>query len=163
MATSTIRVFRNHHKNSFFSLTVDQGKEDADILMKLLIPAVNTKRFPATHLFLKKYLPSILRSRCFNPKNYPFSVEVRQTEIGHLFEHILLEYLCREKMIRGIANPIYNGVTEWNWSKDEKGTFHINIDIGYEDKSIVTPAVNKSISLLTNIIQSNPAIHKMIN
>lgn len=140
--------------NEFFSFDVRTYSKSTTIHMKLLTPFVTTEDIPEVSLILKKRLPSIMRSRCFNENNFAFPREVKNTEIGHLFEHIILEYLSDLKYASGTKNPVYNGLTRWNWVKEEKGVFHIEIDSGYEDKEIFTIALQKSTELLYFILQS---------
>src|SRR5688572_29431065 len=108
MPLSTARIFKTTHKNNFFSLDVNQNRLNTKIVMRLFVSTFSTKNIPQTYLLLEKHLPSILRSKCFNQNNYPFKIEVLDTEIGHLFEHILLEYLCEQKRLEGVDNPVYN-------------------------------------------------------
>lgn len=155
MSITTAQIIRTRHNNNFFDLTIDQGNKATNIVMKMLAPVINTKDIPQTYFMLKKYLPKILKSKCFNQDNRPFDIEVRSTEIGHLFEHILLEYLCEEKTSQGIDRPIYNGVTEWDWNRDRKGVFHINIDVGQRERSVFEQALIKSIDLTRQLIISH--------
>lgn len=152
MAITTARIIRNYHRNDFFALRVDQNEIKTNILMELFSAPITTKNIPQTSPILKKYLPTILKSKCFNQNNYPFSKEVRNTEIGHLFEHILLEYLYEQKLKEGASNPVYNGLTQWNWQKDIRGVFHINVDVGLKERYIFQSALEKSIRLLNLII-----------
>ncbi|MBI4038798.1 hypothetical protein HY384_02465 [Candidatus Daviesbacteria bacterium] len=115
---------------------------------------VNTKHLPATYSLLKQHIPTILYSKCFNEENYPFFKEVRKTEIGHLFEHILLEYLYHLKLASGIEDPIHNGLTKWDWEEDAMGIFHISIDSGYKDHHLFKTALENSIWLTFNILNS---------
>jgi hypothetical protein len=139
--------------NEFFSFDINPRKNSTKITMKMLTSIITTDRIPATYSILKNHLPSILRSKCFNENNYRFSKEVKCTEIGHLFEHILLEYLSQFKFAQGHKNPIFNGLTSWNWKKEERGVFHIEIDAGLDDKEIFSLAMKKSADLLTFILQ----------
>jgi hypothetical protein len=59
---------------------------------------ISTSTIPATSLQLALHLPSIFGCNCFNDGNKSFGEECKNTELGHLFEHIMLEYLCIEKM-----------------------------------------------------------------
>ncbi len=138
-------------RNNLFALNINQKKLTTDIVMQLFTSRATTQHFPRTLSVLEKYLPSVLKSKCFNYNNYSFSKEVQQTEIGHLFEHILLEYLSYYKNLKG-SGVVYNGVTEWNWKKDAVGTFHINIDAGYEDKEVFNLALEKSMILISKIL-----------
>ncbi len=141
-------------QNDLFLLVVEQKIDHTAITMRLLVPSVNTVDLPNTSSILKIELPSILSSTCFNDKGLSFSKEVQQTEIGHLFEHILLEYLCEKKLSLGLTNIVYNGVTEWDWLKDERGIFYITIDIGLEEKHILEEALQKSTSLISKILNT---------
>lgn len=124
------------------------------MIMVTHYPLINTQDIPHTKQFLKKTFPAVLHSECFNSQNLPFSKEVQQTEIGHLFEHILLEYLCYAKLKNGLSEVSFSGHTDWNWKKETRGTFHITIDIGIEDANILPSSIEKSISLLQNLIQN---------
>jgi hypothetical protein len=121
--------------------------------MSLYIPTVNTRELPQTTSILTQYLPSVLASTCFNDEKLPFALEVKSTEIGHLFEHILLEYLCYFKLSQGYTNAEYSGVTKWNWERDPWGVFHIIINTGWDDTEIFSSAVQQSIILLQLILR----------
>jgi len=104
--------------------------------------------------FLEKNLPGILKNKCFNYENLPFQKEVEKTEIGHLFEHMVLENLCRERVVRGEKNSVFNGSTKWNWKKENRGTFHITIDIGFSEKKILKNALSNTISLMDKLMDN---------
>lgn len=99
-------------------------------------------------------MPSIFNSRCFNEEYLPFCQEVRHTEIGHLFEHILLEYLSQIKFEQDRQKVIYSGTTAWDWEKYGAGVFLIKIDAGQKDVKIVKIALEKSVYLLSKIMDS---------
>jgi hypothetical protein len=134
------------------SLMIHHQLRKTDIIMKLLIPTVNTKDIPWTSSFLQEHLPAVLYSTCFNEEKLPFSVEVCRTEIGHLFEHILLEYLCQEKLLKGYDEAVFSGHTKWNWKRDPWGMFHITIKMQSTDIDIFPTALEKSINLLKMMI-----------
>lgn len=140
---------------NLFSLSLSQKTSHTHITMKLFTQAVNTRVNPLTTYVLRKNLPSVLTSMCFNDANLPFAQEVKNTEIGHLFEHILLEYLCQYKLLKGCNEAIYNGNTHWNWKRDEWGTFHIIVDSGKEDADILPLAIEKSIDLIKKILKKD--------
>lgn len=141
--------------DDLFSLLVEHHVQNTRITMKLFTPTVNTRDIPWTYPFLKKHLPSILNAKCFNEENLPFSIEVRKTEIGHLFEHILLEHLCQEKLLKGYNRAMFSGNTKWNWKRDPWGMFHIYINMHASDIDIFPPALEKSMALLTMIIRND--------
>lgn len=157
MKTLTASEFkRAHHSNNLFSLFIEYDEVSTKMTMQIYGQIVNTEHIPSTYSMLEKYLPSILRSECFNNKEYPFKKEVKKTEIGHLFEHILLEYLSNLKRELGFEDSIHNGVTEWKLKEESKGIFYISIDAGYKDRDIFEPALYKSIQLLRDLFQTIP-------
>ena len=111
-----------------------------------------TTRLPATTNVLAAHLPSVFDCQCFNDANKDFEDESKNTELGHLFEHILLEYLCMEKLEKGHTEAVYEGVTNWNWQKEKFGTFNIEITAGLEDIEIIERAFRKSVNLLNKIL-----------
>ena len=94
----------------------------------------------------------MLLTQCFNDDGLPFRMEVKHTEIGHLFEHILLEYLCQGKIAKGAQRASYSGNTKWNWIKEPRGTFHIRLSCGMKDADILPAAMDKTISLMKVIL-----------
>lgn len=139
--------------DNLFTLSVQYNQEDTFMTMQVLLPVTTTAIFPSTKKILEKLLPSILLSTCFNEEDLPFNQEVENTEIGHLFEHILLEYLCLEKLSYGYKEAVFSGRTNWNWQKDEEGTFHIIIDSGHSDAIFFPHAIEKSAILLRGILE----------
>lgn len=142
-------------QNNLFSLNIQHNKHTTLILMTLFTPIVNTAEIPQTLQLLETLLPSVLKTRCFNDKDLPFDQEVTQTEIGHLFEHILLEYLCIYKLQSGCNCAKFKGFTDWNWQLNPWGTFSITINCGYRDLRIFAQALDKSIALTQLILSHN--------
>lgn len=123
----------------------------------MLIPLLTTKAIPQTLSILKRRLPTIFLSKCFNDNKYSFLREAKNTEIAHLFEHILLEYLGILKRGNGRVRYVHNGVTWWNWVEEARGVFHISIDVGEGDKMYFEIALQKSLDLLSEMIDSSIA------
>ncbi|MDP3987685.1 MAG: hypothetical protein Q8P80_00915 [Candidatus Levybacteria bacterium] len=146
----------------FFSLTINKKRLKTLITMRLHTNTINTSEIPYTTSILEKFLPNVLKSVCYNDEKLPFHEEVKRTEIGHLFEHILLEYLCRFKASKGFKNVEFSGVTNWNWEKHPRGTFHIRINAASEIKNIFPQALLESSNLLRIIMETSRA-HKHIN
>lgn len=149
MSIITARVSKTplYATNEFFSVLAQQERQGAYIIMYMHVPFVNTKDIPSTYNLLSKKLPSVLKSQCFNDKHLPFGKEVRQTEFGHLFEHVLLEYLCILRSQDG-SDAVFSGVTDWNWYQDPRGTFHITIHSGMEHADIFPKAFEKTKKLM---------------
>lgn len=141
----------------FYNLSLNLGTASTRLCLTLKIVPVNTYEFPLTFAILKEKLPSVLRSECFNEDGLPFYQEVRSTEIGHLFEHILLEYLCISKIALGYKRATFSGETSWNWKKKPRGTFTITLDAGIREADIFPKAIERTIALLEIILRSNTA------
>lgn len=150
-----LQPFTYLEPRDFFLLQIKHNKTHTTIDMKVLSSIVNTIDLPQTFMILKRELPSILRSKCFNDKNFTFSREVKQTEVGHLFEHILLEHLCIQKLSLGFNKATYSGITNWNWKEEDWGTFHITINTGSKDELLFAKALEKSAKLMKKIMTIN--------
>lgn len=148
-----IQPIRASYSHNLFTLNISHLSRQTRLTMILKTHIVNTRDIPETYGILKVFLPTVLKSQCFNELGFSFRREVRSTEIGHLFEHILLEYLCIQKIARGGQNACYSGVTEWNWKKDQWGTFHIQVNAGLSDLTFFDEALTKSIQLLGMVLK----------
>lgn len=126
--------------------------------MQLALPFVTTRDLPATKTFLQEFAPTVLNTECFNELNLPFDQEVNNTEIGHLFEHILIDEFCLSQIRSGEKSSVVNGRTFWNWQKDPFGKFEIWIDIGKDKLAVFLEALKKTIRLIENLIQTSFAI-----
>lgn len=140
------------HIPGLFSLYTKTTAKKTRIRMESQTNKIYTKDLPRTTGVLKRFLPSIFHCECFNYNNHSFSEEVKNTELGHLFEHMLLEFLCLKKIEEGHDGAIFEGKTSWNWKKDKSGTFYIDINAGKNDFSIFNDALTKSINLAKAIV-----------
>lgn len=143
-----------------FSLLISQEVQNTLIIMKLNTTAVNTRYIPNITQLLQFYCPSVLKTHCFNERNLPFRQEVKATEIGHLFEHILLEELCLRKLDCGSSSVVFNGRTNWNWIKEPRGLFHITIDAGFSDQLVFPNALNRAIEVTEQLLSHLPTAQK---
>jgi len=140
--------------SKYFTLSYMNLTHDTLIYMRMHTEIVNTIDLPQTIAILKDYIPGIFSSKCFNKKNLSFKKEAKKTEIGHLLEHIVLEYLCSAKMRVCSENVVFSGFTSWDWTKDQFGTFHITIDATIQDRALFSESLEKGI-LLLNLIMSS--------
>lgn len=148
-----------YYQSDEFSLTLSLGNNRSTLVMQIHGKNVHTGSYPNTSVILKKLLPGVLKTTCFNDDHLPFYLEVKRTELAHLFEHILLQYLCLEKKrLHAITDISYTGRTAWNWDKEPFGLFHIHVDIGNKDERILMEALRKSIVLFTTIIDRSKTI-----
>lgn len=140
---------------SLFSLHLTQKISSTRIILQSLNEYVNTKHITSIDGLLKEHLPTVLLTTCYNDDNLPFSIEVRNTEIGHLFEHILLEYLCQLKIAKGANRAVFHGRTRWNWEKDPWGKFYIRLNCGRKDADILPLALQKTVELMKLLLQTS--------
>lgn len=138
------------YSSSFFSFKLQQQADTIKLYMQFPDSYTTTKSLPHTYKFLKKNIPSILKCQCFNDDGLPFSKEVRQTEMAHLFEHILLDQLCQEKSAEIDAE--YSGQTEWNWNKNPVGSFKVTIGSKKHEEKYLALALNKTIALMEELV-----------
>ncbi len=140
---------------NLFSLAITQRTRSTQITMQVLNNQIHTTKVPSVVRNLKKHCPNVLVTQCFNEENLPFIKEVKNTETGHLFEHILLEYLCQLKIAKGHDEAIFEGRTSWNWVRDPRGKFYIRLTCGRKDADILPIAMEKTIALMKIVMQTN--------
>lgn len=154
MPVKPVSVYTQFYNSSLFTLLMKRSEYVTKLIMKLHMSTISTKDIPLTSQILKNNLPTVLRSTCYNEYKFPFRKEVLKTEIGHLFEHILIEYLCILKINEGFDEAEYTGLTKWNWKLYKKGSFHITISAGLEDTIRLSTALHLSINLINKLIES---------
>lgn len=137
------------YSSSFFSFKLKQANKNIQLKMKFPDRMTNTRSLPHTVRFLRKNVPSILKCQCFNDDGLPFSEEVKHTEIAHLFEHILLDQLCREKARQVDAE--YSGKTEWDWQKHPVGSFKVTVESRKSEQHYLAVALNRTIKLMEEL------------
>ncbi len=141
--------------NRRYFFTIYKKPRNIKIVMECVTSVVNTSQLPDTCPVLEAFLPSIFTSKCFNEEGLEFFEEVKKTELGHLFEHIMLEYICQEKVALGASRFSVSGFTDWNWKRDSFGTFNITIKVGRRDFSVFMSALERSIELLEVILSGS--------
>ncbi len=154
-ALSPLFVEKNlYEEKKLYELAISQNKLGVYIKMSMHTSHYHTNYFPDTLTILKNQIPSVLTTKCFNKNNYSFDREVLNTEIGHLFEHILLQNLCDLKLASGSQKAVYKGLTQWDWTRDAKGTFHITLSVDTNDWGIFPNALNKTEEIVKQILSS---------
>lgn len=73
--------------------------------------------------YLLQVLPHLAIHRCVNRSGLPFEEELNDSELGHVFEHVILALLFQRGMF-------VRGQTTWNWQRDPIGTYHVTINTG---------------------------------
>lgn len=138
--------------SSHFDLDVSYSKGYINLLMHLKNRPYTTTSLPHTYTVLKKMIPSVFMCECINEKKLPFSEEVKNTEVGHLLEHLILEHLYRLKFSHLSSNTSFSGFTRWDWKKDKAGTFHIEVILKQEEMFLFHKALIQSCDILNTIL-----------
>lgn len=143
--------FYSLQRKYFFKISSTLHK--TKVLMVCKNSILNTNELPTICEELNKIFPAVLTTKCFNEDNLPFAIEVKKTEIAHLFEHMLIEYIYEEKVARGFKNIKVRGVTEWNWKNEPYGTYNLSINVGVQDMEIFNSAFDKTILLFNSLLK----------
>lgn len=143
--------FITYYKSPYFSILVRQNKFSTFLKLIMHTRIVTTAHIPFITTFLKQYNPTVLVTECFNPQNLPFYKEVKSTELGHLFEHMLIDEMRRLQENNGFKH-VYNGETSWDWEKSGYGVFSIWIDSGYSEEPLMHTALNETIMLFRKLL-----------
>lgn len=123
--------------------------------IKLTVEMPDPDRFltsQAPHLpnRLFRLFPTLARHKCDNGLGLTFRQECRKTEIPHLFEHLIIE-------LQSKAQPaeILRGETEWNWTVDPRGRFHVYVD--FENELLAIGAIRLAERLIISLDQRDIA------
>lgn len=154
MPTKPLTIYTRFYSGKNYSLLMKRMKTETKMIMVIRSNIINTRDIPSATKILKELLPTIFVSKCYNEAKFPFCREVLETELGHLFEHILIEYLCLLKIENGYDNAEYTGLTKWNWHLFPKGSFHITVSASMKDSLLLTTALRKSMMLIDTIFDS---------
>jgi hypothetical protein len=116
---------------------------------------VYTGELPNTLAILKEQFPTVLKTECCNDVGQPFVKEVLDTELGHLFEHILLQKLAHKKYMAQHVDKDYSGETSWDWHNNPRGSYEIALSSTLDDLDVFPDALKESADLLSEIITSD--------
>lgn len=143
------------HKSEFLELQEFRTTDSyIEMVMRVNQQQAWTDDLPATFSILETQLPTVLQTKCFNDWGLPFIEEVKATTMGHLFEHIALDYLCIDKIQSGSKGAKFSGHTIWNWDKFPEGSFLVCLEIKPEDQQFLLTALPKTINLTESILRS---------
>jgi hypothetical protein len=107
--------------------------------VKLVVEMPDPSRYSTRHAphiprLLFKLFPHLARHRCENDNGYSFRRECQETEIPHLFEHLIIELQGQAQRVSTLK-----GETEWNWHVDPRGRFHVYVE--YDNEMLVLGAI----------------------
>jgi hypothetical protein len=79
-------------------------------------------------------LPGLGTHRCENGADLTFADELADTELPHLFEHVVLELMARAGSPRTLR-----GETAWDFKRDGHGIFRVSLE--YDDDLVCLGAI----------------------
>lgn len=91
-------------------------------------------------------LPGLERHVCRNSEGRTFAEELADTEVPHLFEHIVIELMAKAGSPRSLK-----GETSWDFKRDGRGIFRVSFE--YDDDLVCLGAIkaaSKVMSYLTD-------------
>lgn len=135
--------------------SVTHHSKHSDIVLQADPRYATTAAFPKMVDFLKSELGTILDCKCENPSDLPFDQEVRNTELGHLYEHVILEYLCDEKIKNGAGSASFKGDTFWEVKEEQPYKFLIRIQLDITESSLLSKALDKANFLMEKLFVSH--------
>lgn len=138
--------------SSYFSLRYALYHKRVKLTFVVQPEFASTSSLPYTSDFLQTNCPGVLDTQCHNYDHLPFREEVKKTELGHLFEHLLLTCMRDEKEKAGQTNFCISAQTDWNWRKQEKGIFHIKVAIEDMDEKMFALALFTSCRTMQGLL-----------
>ena len=111
---------------------------DPDLFMTSQVPQLPRQLF--------RLLPRMRRHTCHNDCGKTFHQECRETEIAHLFEHIILELQLQAQQE---PTDLLRGETEWDWQIDPKGRYRVWVD--YQNELLAFGAIRLAERILLHL------------
>jgi hypothetical protein len=90
-----------------------------------------TRHTPAMAPGVLRLLPGLAHHDCQNGRGHTFTQELECTEVPHLLEHVILELQALAQHHDRLC-----GETEWNWRKEPRGSFHVQIEFENEQLAL---------------------------
>lgn len=135
-------------KLPFKILGVEFLADETVILLHVPPHIRNTKQIAGFSDRCLSHHPHLKFHLCDNDKCQSFPEELKETELAHVFEHVLLDLIGeKDKEIRRIK-----GYTSWDWRKSERNTYEIHLH--YTEKEIMSEALTDAISSFGQIFNS---------
>jgi len=112
-----------------------------------------TSQVPHLPRRLFRLLPRLGRHTCHNEAGKTFRQECRETEIPHLFEHLIIEL-----QLQAQQNPddFLSGETEWNWTVDPRGRYHVSVD--YDNELLAVASIRLAARILASLDQRDVSL-----
>jgi hypothetical protein len=142
------------HTDEFLRLESAEVETGIEIYFKVDILPLYMGAYPSAISILASEIPKIFACTCRNPEGNSFKEEAIDTEIAHLFEHILIYYMAQAKgWAVGEANFVAE--TRWDWNQGELGEFSIFILMETADWKYLRQALPHALAVLNKIIMAD--------
>lgn len=92
-------------------------------------------------------LPGLLTHRCENDKHAAFAEELGDTEVPHLFEHVVLELMARSGSPRSLR-----GETSWDFRTHGRGVFRVSLE--YDDDLVCLGAIKLAEQVMEFVLRA---------
>ncbi|PKQ19635.1 MAG: hypothetical protein CVT66_08950 [Actinobacteria bacterium HGW-Actinobacteria-6] len=97
-----------------------------------------------------KLLPGLERHVCHNDDDRTFAEELADTEVPHLFEHVVMELMARAGSPRTLK-----GETSWDFKRDGHGIFRVAFE--YDDDLVCLGAIKAASKVMAYLTDGGPA------
>lgn len=113
-----------------------------------------TSQVPHLPRRLLRLLPRLGKHTCHNDGGLTFRQECRETEIPHLFEHLIIELQLQAQQEE---TDHLTGETEWDWQVDPWGYYHVYVD--YENELLAVGAIRLAERILRSLDHRDVSIN----
>ncbi|MDO8847014.1 MAG: hypothetical protein Q7W51_01310 [Coriobacteriia bacterium] len=118
-----------------------------DVIVRVDAPEVlRTSQSAAVAERALRMLPGLADHRCHNDDDLTFADELADTEVPHLFEHVVLELMAEAGSPRSLK-----GETEWDFKRDGRGVFRVSLE--YDDDLVCLGAIKSAGTLMTYVLE----------
>ncbi|KAF0207884.1 MAG: hypothetical protein FD171_1316 [Actinobacteria bacterium] len=95
-------------------------------------------------------LPGLERHTCDNEDSRSFAEEMADTEVPHLFEHVVMELMAQAGSPRSLK-----GETSWDFKRDGHGIFRVSLE--YDDDLVCLGAIKAADKVMCYLTGNGPA------
>ncbi|MDI6900572.1 MAG: hypothetical protein QMC79_02620 [Anaerosomatales bacterium] len=95
-------------------------------------------------------LPGLERHVCDNGTGAAFAKEMQDTEVPHLFEHVVIELMTGAGSPRGL-----HGETQWDFRRDGRGVFRVSVE--YDDDLVCLGAIKAADRVMAYLLDGGDA------
>ena len=127
------------------AIDFQQGKSFIALLVSP--DSIKTSQMPGFREAILSKMPELRFHKCDNGLGNSFADELLDTEVAHVFEHVLIEIISQ---MDGSVDNI-RGLTTWNWRKDPRWLYRI--EIAYDVSDTVLAALRSTFAILDEVFQ----------